>query len=115
MRYLVTTLLMLGPRLAILVWCADPGRIRLTFEGWPQPAALAFPPLVWPLAGAVLFPWTTWAYLMVVGEGVTGPEWLGLGLGLLIDVGAHAVNLYPRRGAMPLVRAVERESRQSDQ
>lgn len=88
---LVTTLLLLGPRLAILVWwLVDSARVYLAFETWPHPLNLAFPQWVWPLAGAIFVPWTTLAYLVVFPGGVVGLDWLWLGLGLLIDVSAHS-------------------------
>lgn len=96
MRYLVTTLLMLGPRLAILIWCIDPPRIILGFQRWPTPAHFALSQLIWPLVGAVFAPWATWVYLMVVAGGVTPMEWLACGIGLLIDVSLHTANFYPR-------------------
>jgi hypothetical protein len=41
---LVTTLLLLGPRLVILVWWfMDSGRLSLAFRTWPHPFQLAFP------------------------------------------------------------------------
>lgn len=86
----ITTLLMLGPRLAILVWwLMNPLRFNLAFGKWTHPLDLAFPLWVWPLVGAVILPWTTLAYLLVFPGGVVGLDWAWLALGLLLDLGAH--------------------------
>jgi len=95
---LVTTLLLLGPRLAILVWwLMDSARVYLPFQNWPHPLNLPFPPWVWPLVGAIFVPWTTLAYLIVFPGSVVGLDWLWLGLGLLIDLGAHFGGGYRNR------------------
>jgi len=86
----ITTLLMLGPRLAILVWWfMNPARFNLAFRTWTHPFDLAFPVWVWPLVGALILPWTTLAYLVVVPGGVMGLDWVWLVLGLALDLGAH--------------------------
>ena len=88
---LVTTLLLLGPRLAILVWwLMDSARFNLAFNTEVWPLHLAVPFWIWPLLGALLVPWTTLAYLIVSPGGVVGLDWLWLGLGLLIDLGSHS-------------------------
>ena len=99
---LVTTLLLLGPRLAILVWWfTDSTRFNLAFQTWPHPFQLAFPLWVWPLAGAIFLPWTTLAYLVVSPGGVVGQDWLWLGLGLLVDLGSHSGGAYRHRDRIP--------------
>ena len=96
---LVTTLLLLGPRLAILVWWfMDSARFNLAFQTWPSPFHLAFPPGgFWPLLGTIFVPWTTLAYLVVFPGGVAGLDWVWLGLGLLIDLGSHFGGGYRHR------------------
>ena len=95
---LVTTLLLLGPRLAILVWwLMDSVRFKLAFSTDVWPLHLPFPYWVWPLIGAIFVPWTTLAYLIVFPGGVAGLDWLWLGLGLLVDLGSHFGGGYRNR------------------
>ena len=87
---LVTVLLLLGPRLAILAWWfMDSARFNLAFNTPAWPLHLPVPFWVWPVLGAILVPWTTLAYLVVFPGGIAGLDWLWLGLGLLIDLGSH--------------------------
>jgi hypothetical protein len=95
---LVTTLLLLGPRLALLVWWfMDSARFNDAFNTPNWPVHLPFPVWVWPLVGTILVPWTTLAYLAVFPGGVVGLDWLWLGLGLLVDLGSHGGS-YRNRG-----------------
>ena len=96
---LVTTLLLLGPRLAILVWwLMDSARFNLAFNTKVWPVHLAVPFWVWPLLGAIFVPWTTLVYLVVFPGGVVGLDWAWLGLGLLIDLSSHLGGGYRYRG-----------------
>jgi hypothetical protein len=98
---LVTTLLLLGPRLVILVWWfMDSARISLAFATWPRPLDPAFPHWVWPLVGAIFVPWTTLAYLIVFPGDVVGQDWPWLGLGLLINLGAYFGGGYRKRNRL---------------
>jgi len=95
---LITTLLLLGPRLALVVWwLMDSARFNLAFDTKVWPLHLPWPFWVWPLIGAIFVPCTTLAYLVVFPGGVLGLDWLWLGLGLLIDLGAHSGG-YRQRG-----------------
>jgi hypothetical protein len=99
---LVTLLLLLGPRLAILVWwLTDAARFAVAFQGWPHPSQLTLPLWVWPLAGGIFLPWTTLAYVFVSPGGVVGPAWLLIGVGLLIDLGSHLGGGYRNRNRLP--------------
>ena len=87
---LVTALLLLGPRLALLVWwLMDAARFSLAFSTPPWPLQLAWPFWVWPLIGAIFVPWTTLVYLVEFPGGVVGLTWLWLGPGFSIDLGSH--------------------------
>ena len=84
---LLTTLSLLSPRLALLVWwLIRPERFSLAFHTW-----------VWPLLGGIFLPWTTLAYLLVFPGGVVGWDWLWMGLGLLFDLGSHGGGGYRHR------------------
>lgn len=74
---LFTVLVFLGPRAGILVWwLINPARWNL-----------AFPSFIWSLLGFIFVPWTTMMYVIVFPGGVTGFDWVWLGLGLLADIG----------------------------
>jgi len=73
---LFTVLVFIGPRAAILVWWLM-DRVR-----WE----LAFPSFIWAILGFFLAPWTTLMYAVVFPGGLTGFDWLWIGLGVLADV-----------------------------
>jgi hypothetical protein len=105
---LVTVLLLLGPRIALVAWWfMDSARFNLAFntKAWAHPIFLPFPwPFwAWPLIGAIFVPWTTLAYLVVFPGGVVGSDWLWLGIGLLIDLGSHFGG-YRHRDRIPIYR-----------
>jgi hypothetical protein len=85
--------LLLGgaPRLALLVWWfMDPARILATFSGWATTlGTFTFPVWVWPLAGFLVLPWTTIAYVFVSPGGMTTIGWVVVGVGLLLDLSTH--------------------------
>ncbi|HNS03623.1 MAG TPA: hypothetical protein PKM78_14725 [Anaerolineae bacterium] len=73
---LFTVLVFLGPRAGILVWwLLQPVRWNAAFQGF-----------LMPLLGFIFVPWTTMMYVLVFPGGVTGFDWLWLGLGLLADI-----------------------------
>ncbi|MGD8463804.1 MAG: hypothetical protein PVI09_08035 [Anaerolineae bacterium] len=84
-----TSLLLFGPRLAILVW-------------WlinPLRFANAFGSFIWPILGTIFLPWTTLMFLIVwspVG-GIYGLDWLWLGLGVLFDIMTYGGGGYGNR------------------
>ena len=81
------TLLLLGPRAAILVWWLV-DQVR-----W----SAAFDTFVWPLLGFIFVPWTTLAYVLVFPGGVDGFDWLWIGLGLLADIFSYTGSAYGNR------------------
>jgi hypothetical protein len=71
----------LGPRFAIIAIWLFGNRVDLAFGSW-----------VWPLLGVLLAPWTTLMYLLAwspVG-GVSGGEWILVGLGVALDLATYA-------------------------
>jgi hypothetical protein len=82
-----TTLVFLGPRAGILIW-------------WlinPTLWQLAFPSFLWSLLGFIFVPWTTMMYVIVFPGGVTGFDWIWLGLALLADLGWWVGAAFRRR------------------
>lgn len=83
----LSLLLFIGPRIAAIAWyITDTAR-------W----SAAFGSIIWPILGVVLLPWTTLAYVWMSTGGVSGLEWVIVGLGLLLDVGAFGGGGYSRR------------------
>ncbi len=71
-------LVLAGPRFAILVWwIIDQTRWQLAFDNF----LVAF-------IGFFLAPWTTLTYVVVFRGGVTGFDWIILGIGILADAGS---------------------------
>jgi hypothetical protein len=71
----------LGPRFVILGMWLFGSRVDLAFSTW-----------LWPLLGLLLAPWTTMMYLLTwsVANGVSGADWILVGIGVAIDVGTYA-------------------------
>ena len=67
----------LGPRFAVLMIWLFGDRVELAFDGW-----------LLPLLGLLFLPWTTLMYLLVWSfpGGVTGAEWIIVGLGVVFDL-----------------------------
>ena len=75
-----TSLVLFGPRLAILIWwLVQPARWSLAFSG----------SFIWPLLGFLFVPWATLMYVLVAPGGVTGFDWIWLGIGLLADIASY--------------------------
>ena len=70
-----------GPRFAIIAMWLFGDRVDAAFDS-----------ALWPLLGLFLAPWTTLMYLLVwspVG-GVSGGEWVIVGLGVVLDLATYA-------------------------
>ena len=80
-----------APRFALLVWwITDPTRVVGTFARWTATVGGVTSPMwIWPLAGFLLVPWTTVAYVFVAPGGISTLEWVILGIALLIDLSTH--------------------------
>jgi hypothetical protein len=73
---LFSTLFLLGPRAAIVVWwILDPTR-------WNH----AFGSVFWPIIGFLIAPWTTLMWVIVAPGGVRGLDYLWLGLAIALDI-----------------------------
>jgi len=77
----LTSLFLLGPRAAILVWwLIDSTRWEAAFDSF-----------FWPLLGFVFLPWTTLMYVAVAPTGsVVGFDWVWLALAVFIDIAGYA-------------------------
>jgi hypothetical protein len=72
----VAALFAIGPRAAILLWwLVEPVRWNAAFDNF-----------VWPFVGFLVAPWTTLAYVLVYPAGITGFDYIWLGLGVAFDL-----------------------------
>lgn len=77
----------LGPRAGILIWwLINPVRWNAAFTSF-----------IWPLLGFLFLPWTTIFYVLVFPGGVTGFDWIWLGIGVLADVASYTGGAARRR------------------
>lgn len=91
---LFTILVFLGPRVgSIFWWLFYPGR-------WD----LAFSSIIWPILGILFAPWTTLMYVASFPGGVTGLDWLWIGLGIVADLGMYVGGGYGNRERIPGAR-----------
>ena len=82
-----TTLVLFGPRLAILIWWfVSPAYISAAFSNW-----------LWPILGWLFLPWTLLMYAIVGGGGIVGFDWLWLGLALVADIGSYTGGVFGNR------------------
>ena len=86
---LLTVLMFIGPRAAILVWwLMDSARWTNAFTG----------SFIWPLLGFIFLPWTTLMYVLVASNGnIVGFDWIWLGLGVLADLSSYGGGGYGNR------------------
>lgn len=82
----LSLLIFIGPRVASFAW------YFLDTARWNA----AFGNILWPCLAVVLLPWTTMAYVLMSPGGVDGLQWLVVGLGLLLDIGAFGGGGYSR-------------------
>jgi hypothetical protein len=82
-----TAMVLVGPRLAILVWyLINRARFYLAFDNWLMPLLLS-----------IFLPWTMIMYMIVFPLGIVGLDWLWLGLGLVADIAWYAGGGFRRR------------------
>ena len=89
---MLTALILVGPRLAILVW-------------WllaPVYVSNAFNSILLSLLAFLFIPWTVLMYLLIYPGGVVGFwEWLLLILGIVADVASYAGGTWGNRKQIP--------------
>ena len=88
----LSTLWLLGPRFAFLVyWLIPWGRLRIN---------AAFDSFIWPVLGLIFLPWTTLMYTLVWGPGgLIGFDWVWMGLAVLVDISAYGAGTARRKDA----------------
>jgi hypothetical protein len=80
-------MLLVGPRLALLVWwLLAPARFALAFTGW-----------LIPLLFGIFLPWTMIMYMLIFPGGILGFDWLWLALGVVADIAWYAGGGFRRR------------------
>ena len=88
---LFLTLLLLGPRAAIILWwLVEPLRWSVVFDSF-----------FLPFLGFLFLPWTTLMYVVVGIGGITGWDWLWIGLAVFADLATYAGGAVGGRGRVP--------------
>ena len=83
----VTSLFLLGPRAAILVWwLLNPIRWQATFDTF-----------IWPLLGFIFLPWTMLMYVLIAPGGIILFDWVLLALAVFADIAMYAGGGYGNR------------------
>jgi hypothetical protein len=79
----------LFPRVAFAIyWIARPAVVDAVFGTW-----------VWPLLGLIFLPFTTLMFTLLYTPrvGLTGWDWLWVGIALILDLGHYASSAYGNR------------------
>lgn len=85
-----TALLLVGPRLAILVWyIISPAYVNGAFDNF-----------IWGFLGWLFLPWSTLMWIVVYPNGIVGFDWIILGLGVFADIATY-VGGYRERERAP--------------
>jgi hypothetical protein len=72
----ITSLLLVGPRLGLLVWwIINPIYVNAAYDHW-----------IWGILGWIFLPWTTLMYIAIYPGGIVGFDWILLGLGVFTDM-----------------------------
>jgi hypothetical protein len=81
------------PRIAFAVyWIARPASVNAAFDTF-----------ILPLLGLVFLPFTTLMYVILwtPGIGVTGSDWIWIGIAVLLDLGHYTASAYGNRDRIP--------------
>ena len=79
-----TSLVLIGPRFAILIWWLfDPDRWQAAFNNF-----------IWAFIGLIFAPWTTMMYVAVAPNGIVGFDWIWIALGVFADFASYAGSAY---------------------
>lgn len=86
-----TTILLLGPRIGFLIWwLINPLRFSAAFDTF-----------ILPLLGVIFLPWTTLMYIGIFPGGISGFDWVWMGLAFLADLSSYAGGAYGNRERIP--------------
>lgn len=87
----LTTLVLLGPRIAAIIWWL------ITPVRWVGDSAIsAFSSIIWPILGIIFVPWTTLMYVIIFP--VAGFwDWLFLILAIFTDIASHGGGFFGNR------------------
>jgi hypothetical protein len=91
MGCLIVLLAAFAPRLIVIfAWIARPAYFNAVFSTW-----------IFPLLGLLFLPFTTLMVLLVGAppSGVSGFDWVWVGLAVLLDL-SHYANTYSQRGTV---------------
>jgi len=81
------------PRVAFAVfWIARPAVVDA-----------AFGTFIWPLLGLIFIPFTTLMYVILwnPATGITGADWLWIGIAFVLDLGHYTYSAYGNRDKVP--------------
>ena len=82
-----TALVFLGPRAAILIWwLISPTRWEAAFDSF-----------IWPFLGLIFAPWTTLMWVSVAPGGITGFDFVIVGLGIFADIASYSSSAWYNR------------------
>jgi len=82
-----TALVFLGPRAAILIWwLISPTRWEAAFDSF-----------IWPFLGFIFAPWTTLMWVSVAPGGITGFDFVIVGLGIFADIASYSSSAWYNR------------------
>jgi hypothetical protein len=69
----------------------------------PTAVDAAFGTFIWPLLGLIFLPFTTLMYVILwsPGKGITGTDWLWIGIAVLLDLGHYTYSAYGNKDQIP--------------
>jgi hypothetical protein len=69
----------------------------------PSVVDAAFGSFIWPLLGLIFVPFTTLMYVILwtPGTGISGSDWLWIGIAFVLDLGHYSYSAYGNRDKVP--------------
>jgi hypothetical protein len=88
------SLVLLGPRFfGAIWWIWQPVRWESAFNNWAGGSLW----WIWPVLGIIFVPWTTIMYVICAPGGLTGFDWIWIGLAVAADVVSYGGGVGRRR------------------